>query len=852
VESALARELAVLAVTDHNDVVGAPQVMEAAEGSGLLVLPGIEISTNEGHLLAIFAPEALPTLQAFAVPSHLGLKRIAHTNGLRTARSMVDLVEEIAAAGGLAIPAHVDSKDGIQEAMTPRALSDLLASPGLAALEFTNRESLTTWFSRDDPDSSRRAAWLGRLGSNPVADRGLARVMSSDAHSPDKVGGDRPSRTMTRLRLDEPTFESVRNALVSNPKARCKAEADLPQAYPRIVSSSFEGGFLDGVSVDFSPNLNTFIGGRGSGKSTALIAIRAALGANPTGDENPDERGRMPDKTTVLFVDRAGNHRTAVRERGGFAQDPQTGAPISLDLADMGQGATGKLARGYVDDPGGLREFLDAFVDLDGHRQRQGDLLGQLGDNATRITSNDRDPQEFEALTSQVKQLEDSVRIAQQGNLEELARYATQLTAETNLITELEALTAELTDAGMEPMSVDLIAMASTSGVDPQRQPIKEFLGSDEGIDNLLAGLARKRGDLRAQAERDLTTSATPLKLRVDEWKSRHAAYVTKMEARRAELDAQGLTIQAGEIMRVVGRLDQARKRLADLAARRTACSAAKRERVKLLNAFHEDRDAEHQRRKATLKAVVAAVNAQADEGSLRVHIAVEANADDQLWCRWLTTTFSFRQPRVGRVANEISPRAFSEALHQGRSALESLKIDGDSLSADQVEAILAKRSWSTIFELETMVRDDRIRLEVQEPEGPRPKPFDHLSAGQQRSVLLSMLLSADRDQPLIVDQPEDHLDASYIATSIVRQLETAKERRQVILATHSPNLTVLGDAELVIPMFASQGTSRPRDAGAVDRPDTRAHVCTLLEGGRDAYRRRGERYGFDVRPAVR
>ena len=144
------------------------------------------------------------------------------------------------------------------------------------------------------------------------------------------------------------------------------------------------------------------------------------------------------------------------------------------------------------------------------------------------------------------------------------------------------------------------------------------------------------------------------------------------------------------------------------------------------------------------------------------------------------------------------------------------------------------------------------MRLSVSEHKASPPRPFDHLSAGQQRSVLLSLLLSAERDEPLVVDQPEDHLDAAYIARSVVRQLEGAKERRQVIIATHSSNLTVLGDAELVIPMYASAGHGEPRDPGAVDRPATREHVCTLLEGGQEAYRLRGARYGLDVRPAVR
>jgi predicted ATPase len=155
---------------------------------------------------------------------------------------------------------------------------------------------------------------------------------------------------------------------------------------------------------------------------------------------------------------------------------------------------------------------------------------------------------------------------------------------------------------------------------------------------------------------------------------------------------------------------------------------------------------------------------------------------------------------------------------------------------------------WDKIFELQTMVLDDRPRIEVQEPGTVDRRSFDHLSAGQQRSVLLSLLLCAERHEPLVLDQPEDHLDAQYIATSVVRHLEAAKERRQVILATHSANLTVLGDAELVIPMYAEGRRGGPRGAGAVDRLETRERVCDLLEGGADAFVRRGERYGFDFR----
>src|SRR4051812_47985055 len=52
----------VLAVTDHNHVRFARAALEAAESSPVTVLPGIEISTHDGHLLALFSPDAIEAL----------------------------------------------------------------------------------------------------------------------------------------------------------------------------------------------------------------------------------------------------------------------------------------------------------------------------------------------------------------------------------------------------------------------------------------------------------------------------------------------------------------------------------------------------------------------------------------------------------------------------------------------------------------------------------------------------------------------------------------------------------------------------------------------------------------------
>ncbi|MBA3430574.1 MAG: ATP-binding protein, partial [Actinobacteria bacterium] len=248
--------------------------------------------------------------------------------------------------------------------------------------------------------------------------------------------------------------------------------------------------------------------------------------------------------------------------------------------------------------------------------------------------------------------------------------------------------------------------------------------------------------------------------------------------------------------------------------------------------------------RGASLKHIAKEASAYADELTMRV--SYDRAGTNAGWVAWLSEQFGFRKPRVARLATKISPLEFAQRViaEPGRAKLLALKDTDNAafFSADQLDR---SWKWSQIFALETMELPDRARIEVQRRGESQRRQFDHLSAGQQRSVLLGLLLCAQRNEPLVLDQPEDHLDGQYIASSVVGHLEAAKERRQILIATHSANLTVLGDAELVVPMIVDGGKGRPDEPGAVDRPQTRNQVCALLEGGVAAYRRRGERYGL-------
>ena len=128
---------------------------------------------------------------------------------------------------------------------------------------------------------------------------------------------------------------------------------------------------------------------------------------------------------------------------------------------------------------------------------------------------------------------------------------------------------------------------------------------------------------------------------------------------------------------------------------------------------------------------------------------------------------------------------------------------------------------------------------------------LNKLSPGTKGIVLLILYLAMDIDdsRPLIVDQPEENLDSESIYALLARYFRRAKQRRQVILITHNPNLVVNTDADQVIIAAADrQLGSFPKfsyASGSLENPGIRKKVCSVLEGGEKAFLEREKRYAL-------
>jgi putative AbiEii toxin of type IV toxin-antitoxin system len=219
---------------------------------------------------------------------------------------------------------------------------------------------------------------------------------------------------------------------------------------------------------------------------------------------------------------------------------------------------------------------------------------------------------------------------------------------------------------------------------------------------------------------------------------------------------------------------------------------------------------------------------------------------------------------RLGKAWDDIGTSlfgAFAQAPDGTPSPWELLQqwlispdlIPATSLAATLVSELqrhLQQPDVRPVWEKVRLTRvDDLIDVELKRSDGSSAGWMSGqggkvLSEGQRNTALLSLIL-AEGDGPIVIDQPEDELDSNYIYSDLVPLLRFAKEKRQLILATHNANLPVNGDAELIYAFDAREGRGRKRTEGALDRPAVTQAVLDIMEGSEKAFKQRSEKYHF-------
>jgi signal transduction histidine kinase len=134
----------------------------------------------------------------------------------------------------------------------------------------------------------------------------------------------------------------------------------------------------------------------------------------------------------------------------------------------------------------------------------------------------------------------------------------------------------------------------------------------------------------------------------------------------------------------------------------------------------------------------------------------------------------------------------------------------------------------------------DPIEIELQQ--GSEFMPFEKLSFGQRSGIILKMVLGTTAHDIIILDQPEDNLDA-HAVEQIASTLRMLGASRQVLVATHHSSL-VMGIPEARLHVMASHGGAGVlKNQGRLADRELTSAVLDVLEGGKESFHHKMRTY---------
>jgi DNA repair ATPase RecN len=846
VDRALAENLQVIAIADHNVIGNIRAAIAHASGKPILVVPAVELSTLQGHML-IYCP-TIEAMEGF-------YGKLAISTDKKFCSHTIDQCLAFAADyEGFGICAHIELSSGLEGAHPKfdAFKQAIFNSKNLLALEVSKSENVE-WFTHADTHADRKNCAVLRCKHLLLEDDiELPKVMSSDAHTLEALGKNASgNRRLTRIKMETLTFDALRIALMDG-AARVRLEDLIPEMVPRFVGMKLEGGFLRDQLIHFSPNLTCIIGGRGAGKSTMLESLRACSGNQVTSSLLDSEV--WPDAITLLYEDETGSRHTLSRSKLNTVVNANSDGPTLISLESYGQGETAETIQHCDRDPAILLSFLDGFIDLRALSERDEELRQELLDNQTTLERLALDLKAIPDFEKAKKIADDQVATLKTQKAKEVVELEQKLATEKQFRTELLANLDELLNSLKEGLSSEDLRNL-ISGIDGDELAV----GKDE-FEAIRSVVETLTGNFESQADvlvKMVASGLEEIRAGLKAWAAKEQLTRAKIEELRRELEKQKIKLDMAYIRKITKDAADFAKKLEDLRKsvpkHRAAADARKvlvAERRNLKRKIANARQA---------FAILMTKNLAATVVDYRVTIRFREGALSPELEELIKTAMGWRTsqvPRTRLIVENVTPFELLDAVEKGNPAVLEAITDSKKnqiFSSPEAQEILVKlKEANVVPAIQRCVFEDLpeiiVARTVPKPEGGVAtiiRQFSQLSLGQQQSILLSILLFSKSRAPLIIDQPEDNLDSEFIYKTLVRSLRLIKESRQVIIVTHNANIAVLGDAELIVPLRGASDRSVVRDRGSIDNGSTKELVCTILEGSKKAFMRRQEVYGY-------
>lgn len=873
-----------VAVTDHNSGTWIDQLKESLkrleqethpEYRPLYLFPGVEITANGGvHILAILDFSA-GSAEINRLLGAVHSRAEDGTSDVACDLASIQVVTEIAAAGGITVLAHVDDHNGLFQQVEGNTLTPILDSPSVYAIEL--REPT---FQKPTVYNDLKIMW--------------AEVLGSDSHHPDGSQGDKfPGSHYTWVKMGEPSLEGLRLALLDNAPLsirRCDQYADNPNIYASLfieelhIEEARYCGHGEPLVIGFNPWLNAIIGGRGSGKSTLVEFMRIALQRE---DELPESlvkafgefnqiprtretKGALTEHTKIKLL----IHKDGTRYAVQWCQDGSL-PEILQEIADSDwQEAPGDVRQRFP-----VRVFSQKQVYA---LSEEGEALLKILDETTEVNKSRWDDdwklEQSGYLSLMAKSRELQLRLGETGKIKgelddvlkklkifEGAEHAKLFQDYQSRKRQAQALmsfyeTLESYEHALRDVAEKLIPPEFERVMFDAADPL------DAQVLSLVDEAATKVRELSSEAfklaERaQFNIKNTKTSVAATEWAKRLSETLDAYKSLVKTLQEQGVTDPSQYDMLVTQR-QNLEARLKDMSELSESISVEKQRAEESLGKLIAHR------KRLTSQRMTFLTETLGDNRHVRIRVVPFGR-------HRLTAEQQFRAmiDRLdGAFANDILtedqqegliaglydnlPRDIDESTEMISERLVALKADLLACASGQDVTRFGARFTKHLRQLqpETLDRircwfpEDTLSVEYSpKGDGRDFKPLEQGSPGQKTAAILAFLL-AHGNEPIILDQPEDDLDNHLIYDLIVSQVRENKLRRQVIVITHNPNIVVNGDAEAVFALDQRGGQCRIVAHGCLQSIAVRDEVCRVMEGGREAFEKRYKRIISSIR----
>ena len=613
-------------------------------------------------------------------------------------------------------------------------------------------------------------------------------------------------------------FEAVRYALIDFQSRVSEKTPVINNSY--IKSINFEGGLLNGKEISFSPELNSLIGIRGSGKSSMLEILRYAL--------------NIPQGAQAMDKDYKNNLIEYVLKSGG---------KVSVKIVNR-QGETYKIERIY-----GQRESiyknnelqqgitLEAILhqpvyfgqkdlsnkDSDFESDLVNKLIGgKLNDIKSKI---ELQKQEVLRIVNDIKSLDNISDLKKETETAKSnAEHKLQLFKEKGVAEKLQIQTSFDADISkLENYYTNVASYAKDLNLIIQNNGYLLF-------EQLLS-------DVNKELFEEASKQAVMLKLEFDKLKSIFIAsqeisinlknILSKMQQKKEEQKEEFAKIKReinipelnpDEFIKLSRIAEISKLKLIEIekteVKRMDLNNQLMNALVKMDNLWYE--------KFKVLQAEIKKIN---DIGT-KLTIDIEYKARKDKFANKLQE--SFKGSNIRTASFEDIAKEYADFIDIFRDNFQKI-VNSNLLSETQLSEF-KKRFMNDFYNLAIFEVENKITIKFEN------KPLNKHSLGQRASALILFLLAQKENDILIIDQPEDDLDNQTIYTDVIHEIKKLKGDMQFIFATHNANIPVLGDSEMVIACQYADGQEIQIETGSIDCHQIQEKIIQIMEGGKEAF----------------